>query len=208
MDSKINISSKARTLIGSGFFMLATLLLPAFAPAGQAGQKRYYIVEASSSITIDGKANVADYECAITKHSWGDTITVDFQNDSVCTFSENKLHIPVLSFSCDNEMMTEDFKETLNAEKYPSIKLSVDELVFKCNKPNTTLLKGQLTIAGHSRALVLSCQRSNTPNGMIITGAKKLTFTEFNLVPPEKFFGMVKVEDAITIFFDLHLRAS
>jgi polyisoprenoid-binding protein YceI len=190
-------------LPASGFFLLMVLCASFIVKKGKGN---YFIVDAKSNISIEGKANVVDYGCAITTHNWGDTIFVEKFSDSLCRFSKNKLNIPVLSFNCDNSVMTEDFKETLNAKEFPTINLGVDELIFKCGRLNTTLLKGKLTIAGNTKPIKLYCQQSNKGDELIITGAKKLTFSEFNLVPPEKFFGMVKVEDEITIFFDLHLR--
>ena len=105
--------------------------------------------------------------------------------------------------------MTKDFHETVRAEEHPEIRVRFLDLVR--TNPNTPSesLKGnvEITLAGVCRRFPISCQLQIKQNGKTtLSGKQTVTFSDFSINPPVKFFGTVKVQNEIQVQFGLVLE--
>ncbi|MEX0986156.1 MAG: hypothetical protein WD052_01675 [Bacteroidales bacterium] len=105
-------------------------------------------------------------------------------------------------------MVYRDFLKLLDVSTHPYIKIFLDENQFK------TLFHGQsvyapeigVMVGGTTRYYKIPCSISNCLDGRIlIAGSKELRLTDFKLAPPEKSFGLIKVQDKLIINFEFSL---
>ena len=152
--------------------------------------------ECDSYLIIRGSSNINQFQFISYQPE-----TINSEN-----LRKNKTYrnvkIPVNSFTGSNKRIIKDFNKMLNAEEYPFIKIAIERREFaKCvGKKGLTNFKTEITVAGNSNfykvpCAVYACQKT----GYIIEGNLDARLTDFEIDPPKKFFGLVKVNDEINI---------
>ncbi|MDW7694385.1 YceI family protein [Flammeovirgaceae bacterium SG7u.111] len=190
--------------------MFSALFFMAAIVHGQ--QQRNWLVEEASNITIYGTSNVADFACAIASKTEKDTLDMSFERSSEkLVFQKAELRIDAASFDCQNRLITQDFRNTLQVDKYPEIILHFISL----DTPTESNLKNhkldgevKITIVGVSKSYEIrfEVERKNE-KAFYLAGKKKVRFKDFGLKPPQKLAGLVKVEDELEIDFTLLLSS-
>lgn len=165
---------------------------------------------------INGKTNVNSFECECTdKATFRDQTFYGTVQTGKIAFDEAILNIPVSSISCGNKLMDSDLYELLDSEEHPHIKvhfLTADWDVHALwnNKLAKDDIIGHfnvvLSIAGVSRHEKVNIHRSSVdPENSILatSGEVNMNLRDFEIEPPVKFMGMVKVEENINLELDL-----
>jgi polyisoprenoid-binding protein YceI len=68
-------------------------------------------------------------------------------------------------------------------------------------------IQGKLRIAGVERDVVLYGIVFRDPSGdWILRGERPINMRDFGVVPPRRFFGLLRVRDKITVHFDVAVR--
>ena len=62
-----------------------------------------------------------------------------------------------------------------------------------------------ITIAGITRTYKIDCSLMNCSENTLLIGSQKIMLSDFKLKPPEKLYGLVKVDDEITVNFSIIL---
>lgn len=193
--------------------LLSAMLLMAFElPEKEMPSKSLirWVVQKSSSLHIAGKTNVAPFGCAIRGYYQTDTIT----------YSENAtagklipltgmLHIAIKDFSCGNKALTHDLRKTLKATAHPFLTIRlialerVPDLTCKDEK-----IKGWIDVAmaGVTKRFEILYSLEKQGTLLHLDGRRTVHFSEFNLVPPQRLGGMVKVKNAFVVDFSLVLQ--
>lgn len=128
--------------------------------------------------------------------------------------SDVAVDVPVQRFDCGNDRMTRDLKETLRAEAHPTIRFRLhDASVVRVPDADDGWYRlealGHLTVAGTERLVrVRAWGRPVRDDVYRVHGCKVIKMTYFGVEPPTKFFGAVKVHDAIRVHFDLLAEAA
>ena len=176
-------------------------------------EKTSWIVQKSSSLSINGRTNINHFSCAIAQYAEPDTIT--FQNEG-CHVKpggiplNGVLHVNIVDFDCRNRTMTGEFKKTLQYKQYPQLKiifLNLERMPNFTSQPET--LKGQVFIelAGVSKQFEMDyTSNREDPETVDLTGSRQLCFSDFGLQPPKKMGGMVRVNETLDVKFILCLR--
>jgi hypothetical protein len=189
------------TLFGCYFFLL-----------GNDGEKRTvaWVIEPSSSLVINGASNVNQFKCGLSSYQYTDTLELSQRTATQIQFSANKLLLPVVDFDCAHKLITSDFQETLQADKYPQIGISFLALN---RAPSANALVSsydgelQIELSGKVRVVNIHFDFWEKNYGQYnLTGKKTLRFSDFELEPPTKMMGLVKVSDELTIDFNLVIR--
>jgi len=174
-------------------------------------------VHSDSQFWIQGEATGTDFTCRVGQ--------VDGRADlpppkkALSSSSEERqttvvVKVPVRAFDCGNRVMTNDLKETLKVEKHPKIRF---ELVHaSVGAPTDTTgtwrrvkVLGTLTIAGTKRLVNLEAAgRAIDEHRFRVRGCRPIRMTDFNIEPPTKAFGLIKVKDRVVVQFDLLAHAS
>ncbi len=133
-------------------------------------------------------------------------ITGTGQNEPGADSSIIEIPIPIKEFRTNNPFMYRDFLELVNARIYPHIFIGVHypylERIFTGG--GGTVPQFEITLAGVTNKYRIPCRVWNCSDEHVhVTGSREIKLTEFNLDPPEKFQGMVKVNDSVLINFSL-----
>lgn len=191
--------------------VVSLLLMMAFSPPADKGVLIHrLIVQPSSRLTIDGKTNVNAFQCAITQYFGKDTLVLqEGPRNRRPVFKKGYVGLEASSFDCGMQVMTNDFGKTIKANKYPvvSIEFVSFERVPKY-EGSTEKFKGKLKISlgGVTKPFEMNCTIETEESGYIhLKGGRSFTFSDFNLEPPSKMMGLVKVADDLIVNFHLVL---
>lgn len=163
-----------------------------------------------SNLVIKVTSNVNEFTCRLNSTSPGDTIDLNLEwEESQVKFNDAEIFFPVEGFNCNHQAMTTDFRETLNAESYPFLQLSVEKVFINPDFPEVPTVQAEVTftISGVSvRKSIVFTQINLEGNLLSFRGEKKIMMTEFGLLPPKALFGLIQVNDALEVEFDLAFR--
>ena len=115
-----------------------------------------------------------------------------------------EIPLPVESFEASNQILYRDFLMLLKANLHPKIIIGIgyNQLLEFLTGENDTLQNIKITLAGVTQEYPVSCiVNSCSGNLVYITGYRNIKLTDFNIDPPEKFQGLVKVENEVMINF-------
>ena len=163
--------------------------------------KRAEISVCTSYLVITGESNVNEFELVWTSGSMG-----DFKGNELTTVDSSFLiySIPVKDFEANNFIMYEDFIKLMKAEEFPRIVLKIpqDQLKLLYSGGTNDNPEIFITIAGVTRKFnvqcsVLLCQE----NSFILNGTQKVNLKDFQMTPPVKLQGLVKVREEINVSF-------
>jgi polyisoprenoid-binding protein YceI len=90
--------------------------------------------------------------------------------------------------------------EVLDAARFPEIKFR--STAVERTQPNEFRVRGELTLHGQTRAIVLSVKQA----GDRYTGTSTFKQTDFGIKPVSAGGGAVKVKDEVTVTFDIALK--
>lgn len=169
-----------------------------------------WVVQKTSSLRINGKTNIAGFGCDITGYYQNDTILYSKDdNPNKIVPLRGALNIGVNNFDCHNKMLTNDLRKTLKAKEHPNLVVRFVALermpVFQSNKD---IVKGwvEVELAGAKKRFDIAYCLEKKGDVIMLNGAKTFCFTDFNLVPPQKFGGVVKVKNEFDVNFRLILN--
>lgn len=176
----------------------------AHSPLFSAGRNKEKNDGCINYIIINGESNVNRFSFSYT------TSSSDFGNPFLYPSLPygNEINIPVRDFEPSNPLMYNDFLTNLNEQEYPTITIKFSNL--EQNKGRVPVLNPNyaimITIAGVTREYNVECVIQNCGNQYILRGSKEVRLTDFNLAPPEKLSGLVKVKDEFKVSFGIILN--
>jgi hypothetical protein len=190
--------------------VLVSFILSAFM-AGDAILVHRLIVLPSSKLSIDGSTNINSFTCAIAKYQGTDTLILHEGGKNVRpVFVKGSVGLEATTFDCGLAIMTSDFRKTIKSSQYPSI--VIDFISFE-KAPSYALgeekFKGiiKISLAGVTKLFEVDCSIEAKTNGLIyLNGSRSFTFSDFNLIPPSRMMGTIKVQEDLNVKFNLVLR--
>jgi hypothetical protein len=157
-----------------------------------------------NNLTINGKSNINNFSFYFDNNS------ESLSHKDVITkknIQKTEFLLPVEGFRTINKCIQNDFLKMIQADKFPYICFTIDnnqmELLTaenKCDSINATI-----TIAQESKQFYIPVKKGlKQENDQYIIGNIELLLTDFNLVPLSKLFGLIKVENSVTINFRIN----
>ena len=180
----------------------------AFAIAQDTKITHRFVIHPSSSVTINGKTNVNKYNCQTQDYKQSDTLLIHVEVGKA-QFKKGLARLDAKGFECNMDVITKDFAEMIEADKYPYIE--IDFISFEREpkfQETEEKFKGDLTITLGNVAVrrQVRCSIVKDENDRIhLQGRHNFTFSDFKLKAPTKMMGLVKVEEKITVTFHLVL---
>lgn len=164
------------------------------------------VISSSMNLEIHVKTNVNSFICNY-KSDINDTISYLFSSkDNKYFLGENRYFVPVTLIDCHNSNMKNDMQEMFNSSKYPNIVIKIKDIHYDRNSPEKGRIYLSLTIDGIEKCYFVTFETSNNNNCLKVSGNLPVNLNDFNIVPPSKFFGLVKVSKMIDISFLLNLK--
>lgn len=165
-----------------------------------------WVLKPPSKLVVTVNTNVNSFNCNLQDFNPNLTLKLSQKIDGQTkSFSENEILIPVANLDCANKLINYDLQETLKAKTYPNIKLSFIE-IFPGKAKGLFTVKLSLEIAGVKKYYQTFCGFNRLQNGNTLNGCEKINLIDFGLQPPEKFFGMVKVNNEIEVTFEFYFE--
>ena len=187
---------------GGAIFLLAGLLCSAFSNEGT------WVIDRQSRMTIHGSTNINTFSCQIGSYTGHDTLRY-YQNIAGCEmqFSSSTMTIPIRHFDCGSRQISSDFWKTLKSETHPRLRI---DFVSLQNIPvrSDGLVSGvvDISLAGVTTRYTILFDMRVKNNLVLLTGIHVANFSDFNLVPPEKLRGLIRVQQLLRVEFDLVLK--
>ena len=180
------------------------------------GQFIKVLVQPQSMLQIQGKTNVNSFQCYCAPPA----SVVGFNAESSSetqklNFKKAALTVLTKSLDCRHKIMNRDMYQTLKAEHYPTITLSISQVLIPIHSINARwkltgpiATEAYLTLAGMKRKIDLLVTISQPFSNIYrFTAKKSLLLTDFGLTPPTALMGMVKVKNEIVLDIDLYISA-
>ncbi|RAR47753.1 YceI family protein [Flavobacterium lacus] len=153
---------------------------------------REYLLVSTKQFSVQGTTSIGGFECNYDMNA-KDTLFFNQPNKTKKVIQS----VPVKSFGCGNFILNNDFRKTLKEKEFPNVRIELSN--FKKNAQNyscdlTLNLVGKQKIY---KNLPLEFDK-NRLNGMIT-----LQFSDFDLTPPKKIGGMIKIKEEIKLSVSL-----
>ena len=155
--------------------------------------------ECKNYVLIKGSSNINKFEFINDNPSF-----TNFQSNTDTNKLSQNIRIPVRDFSGPNKIMLNDFYKMLNVDEYPFIKIKIeayDSVEFD-EESGGTLLDTKITIAGKTHDYIIPCEVIYCEDaGTILKGNLEVELSTFDIDPPKKILGTVKVDNEVFITF-------
>lgn len=185
------------TIVSKKFILCAFITTISFLHTSLA--QNYILNTEISKITINGTSNTHDFECVSTKFR-GLIITSNNKATSM------EVEIPVESIKSGNKLMDSKTYETFDSRTHPNITFKLKEIKsFKEDSSSLIVsLIGHLTMAGKTKDILLIAKGLELKTGIYrFSGKTSLLLSEFGMKPPTAFIGLMKVNNQVTVSFDV-----
>lgn len=189
-----------------GILLFAGIHL-AYSPA--APNYRWAVLK-SSNLRVFGTTNVNKFNCDITEYAALDTISCNKIKLKEGYTMAGGLQLDVKSFNCHNPIMTSDLRKTLKSKDYPYLYVRFINIAKLPDlKPSAETIGGwvEIEIAGVVRRFDMQYTISSaSAEQVVLSGKRQLLFSDFNITPPSRLGGMIKVNNELEVSFTLQMR--
>jgi hypothetical protein len=147
---------------------------------------------------ISGESNVNQFSFRYSKANLPGKYNGSLQDTGIIEIS-----IPIRDLEPSNPMMYGDFLVLMKASEYPMIKVAFSKQQLQSARwdlPETCPYT-RITIAGITKAYKIQCSVVNCSENLYLSGEKIIKLSDFQIKPPEKLLGLVKVNNEISVNF-------
>lgn len=156
----------------------------------------------NSRLWIEGSSNVNKFQCRAARYN------TELEPPTTDTTTRVEVDVAVEGFDCGKRRMNRDLYETLLSGKHPFISFDYDstESITYDEETDTYMLvvNGTLTVAGHTNRIQFPLTAEIINDDKIkAVGSTDLKMTEYNVEPPSALLGLVRVNDELTVHFEI-----
>ncbi|MGQ1946918.1 YceI family protein [Geofilum sp. OHC36d9] len=196
-------NAKVGLLLLAPTILVTTLISPVI--EAQVASKNTSQTECSNFVRIEGSSNVNQFYFEQFINDW-QTKEISFNQDKDTII----LKILASNFVPSIPMMYEDFIHLIKADQHPEIQITIEtppDIWWKQDSLNQINTKITIQLAGTSKKYEIPGTFQICHNHSLhLKGAITLNLTDFDLHPPSKFMGMIKVKDEVFVKFGLVLE--
>jgi hypothetical protein len=179
----------------------------AFSPA--APNYRWSVLK-SSHLRVFGTTNVNKFNCDISEYAALDTISCNKSKQKDGYTMAGGLQLDVKSFNCHNPIMTSDLRKTLKSKDYPYLYVRFINIAKLPDlKPSAETIGGwvEIEIAGVVKRFDMQYTISSAnADQVVLSGKRQMLFSDFNITPPSRLGGMIRVNNELEVSFTLQMR--
>ena len=153
-----------------------------------------------SDLYIAGSTNVNKFDCVFDTKLISQPRTVSYVEDDTYIYFENLiLNLKINGFDCGNKKMNSDFQSLLESDNDPDIRIKLNKTEFYTEEYIKAYI--EVDIAGKRNTYDFPVKLDDNR----FAGKLKLNIRDFGLEPPTKAFGLIQVDEHITIHFNLKI---
>lgn len=163
------------------------------------------VVPKESKIGVEGTSTIHDWE--MTTSAINGSASFSKEGDQL-EITGTKITLKAVDLKSDNSGLDDKAHEALKAKKHPSITFSQTEMVTVKTTANAFkgTVRGNLTIAGETKAVSIPISGSVAQNNLKVSGKVSLKMTQFGMEPPRAMLGTIRAGDEITVNFEVVLK--
>lgn len=183
---------------------ISTLFMSPVAPAAK------WLVTEESRLQIKGSSNINNFQCMALSYTGKDTLYEVPASALEPASLYGIIKLKTEGIDCRNNLITDGFMETVKAEEYPEIRISLLSLQKDRMYAEAQTINGmvEINIAGVSRKYPLKGNLQVLDDDKLyLQGQQKLKLSDFGLQPQTRMLGMIKVEDQVAVNFQLIIKA-
>lgn len=155
-----------------------------------------------SRLWIEGSSNVNNFRCNAGRYRG------QVEPPTSDTTVKVEVDVAVEGLDCGKRRMNRDLYETLRSKSHPQISfqyVSTESMTYLDETDRYELIvNGRLTVAGHTTDIQFPLDAEVLEDGMIrATGKTDLKMTDYNVEPPSALLGLVRVDNELTVHFEL-----
>ena len=174
--------------------------------------EKSYTIEDQSQLSIKGSSNVNQFSCQCKQDFPRGTVRFETENrGQTLHFQQATLSLQTRRLDCGHKGINRDLQKALLVDEHPLIEIELldarqkgDKLLNECDGWVPLDASSRITIAGVSRKVHLPIQgRRLSDHRYQFKSAKTIHMSDFGIEPPKPLFGLITVDDDITINLDL-----
>ncbi|OHX67133.1 hypothetical protein [Flammeovirga pacifica] len=167
----------------------------------------YFINFDIKPISILGKTNINSFDCDyVPDEPLHSSFKLKRVNDHFQKIIHDEMSLDVLKFDCGIKLMTKEFRELLDYKHNPSIYIQFTGLEKDISDKKQAYIHLILKIGKLSNPQKFKAKIHKVSTEKYeLTGIGQFSILDYQLDPPQKMMGMVKVKDQISIDFTIHV---
>ena len=191
----------------------ATLAFLALLPAlGAARRDGALDLQPESRLWVAGTSTVRAFQCQAGSF---DAKVASLGSDAVAAIlagekavSTVEVTVPAEKLDCRNGTMNEHMRKALKAKDHPTVVFRAEAYDLARSSDSVAVtMTGNLTLGGVEKPITIKAQAKPGPNGtLVVSGTREVRMTEFGLKPPTLMLGTMKVDERVTVGFDVVLK--
>jgi YceI-like protein len=190
----------------------ALALTASAAPAQEKSAPLRLPVRADSRLWLEGSSNVKDWTCKATAMEALiaiDASSADSRDDATVAKSLRGVDVivPVRMLKCGDRHMEANMYSALKAPKPPAISYIIADFELTPSLSGDGLsveATGKLSVAGAERSVSMTVKTERLPDGTRrARGTVPIRMTDFGIVPPRPWFGVLRTADKVLIQFEI-----
>lgn len=164
------------------------------------------LIKESSSLRILGKTNVNTFKCRYDINEIRDPLPVGYTAiNNTLIFNSAILRLRNENFDCGGKMINSDFNKLLNTPRYPEVIIALEKVSPHPRIKDNYIAAVAITISGVTNHYDMFL-KVVPEHDLKVKGVLELLLPDFNLTPPEKALGMIRVKEDLVIEFLLDLE--
>jgi polyisoprenoid-binding protein YceI len=186
------------------------MLLPALAAATRLGAP--LDLQPESRLWVAGTSTVRSFQCqagafdAKVESGGADAVAAVLAGQKAVSTVE--VTVPAEKLDCRNGTMNEHLRKAIKAKEFPTVVFRASSYdLARASDSVAVTLNGSLTLGGVEKPITVKAFAKSGDNGtLIVSGTREVRMTEFGLKPPTLMLGTMKVDEKITVGFDVVLK--
>jgi len=169
-------------------------------------------LQPESRLWVAGTSTVRAFQCqagafdAKVESSGADAVAAVLAGEKAVSTVE--VTVPAEKLDCRNGTMNEHMRKALKAKEFPTVVFRAASYdLARTTDSVAVTLNGSLTLGGVEKPVTVQAVAKAGANGtLVVSGTREVRMTEFGLKPPSLMLGTMKVDEKLTVGFEVVLK--
>ena len=169
-------------------------------------------LQPESRLWVSGTSTVRAFQCqagafdAKIESTGADAVAAVLAGEKAVSTIE--VTVPAEKLDCRNGTMNEHMRKALKAKEFPTVVFRATSYdLARTSDSVAVTLNGSLTLGGVEKPITVKAVAKPGDNGtLVVSGTREVRMTEFGLKPPTLMLGTMKVDEKITVGFEVVLK--